>query len=202
MTTWSCFALSLSATLVWPEEAALPSCPSTCPYSPPTAGLLTHGLSDWQKLPASLQRRSLAPAASQWLAQRSYAELSLLHTCNNLSSAPADAAELFWQELRDELDLRGLDPSGLKAALVERLEAALASDGGALTVAANGAATNGAPEQPAGAAEAPAAATKGRQVRRELQPRDYLQAPAWLAQATAAMFLAVCHAISLYRFLV
>ena len=66
------------------------------------------------------------------------------------------------------MELRGLDPSGLKAALVERLEAALASDGGAPSVAANGAATNGAPEQPADAEEVPPAATKGRQVRPEL----------------------------------
>ena len=132
--------------------------------------------------PRQLERLSLAPAASQWLAQRLDAELSMLHTCSyEPSSAPADAAERVRQELRDELELRGLDPSGLKAALVERLEAALASDGGAPSFAANGAATNGAPEQPAHTAEAPAAAIKGRQVRLQLQTQKCSRALTWLA---------------------
>jgi 2-oxoglutarate dehydrogenase E2 component (dihydrolipoamide succinyltransferase) len=69
------------------------------------------------------------------------------------------------QELRDELELRGLDTSGLKPALVERLEAAIAG-GGAPAAAANGAGPAGEPAPAAPAEPAPAAATKGGQVRR------------------------------------
>lgn len=51
------------------------------------------------------------------------------------------------QELRDELTKRGLDSSGLKAALAERLEESMKSDADA--TAPNGAIASTEPAQPA-----------------------------------------------------
>ena len=64
------------------------------------------------------------------------------------------------QELRDELTKRGLDSSGLKAALAERLEESMKADADA--TAPNGASASTEPAQPAADLQA---ATNGSAVR-------------------------------------
>lgn len=94
--------------------------------------------------------KKLKVQVSHWTVTRSEA---LAYACDPFP----DLQQLRGQELKDELQSRGLDTSGLKAALVERLEDALAdapaaSDGAAAAPGAEAptdAAANGADAKPA-----------------------------------------------------